>query len=207
MSTLPTLEADRVRLRQLGHADLADLHAVFSDAVAMRYWSHPPFVELDESIAYLAKIDSYRERGDLLQWGIEHIAERRIIGTTTLFAIYPEQNRAELGYILGSAYWGRGYANAALHALLTHAREGMGLRRLEADVDPRNTASLRCIERLGFVREGYCRERWVVGGEVQDAVLLGLLLRDLAPLQSAPTPDMEVPTASHLSPGAKLISG
>ncbi len=55
----------------------------------------------------------------------------------------------------------------------------MGMRRIDADVDPRNAASLRCIERLGFVREGFARERWVVAGEVQDSVLLGLLTREL----------------------------
>jgi RimJ/RimL family protein N-acetyltransferase len=46
---------------------------------------------------------------------------------------------------------------------------------LEADVDPRNTRSVRVLERLGFWREGLQRERYVVGEDVQDAVLYGLL--------------------------------
>lgn len=176
---LPTVHARRVRLRQLGEADLDDLFVVFSDRVAMRYWSRPAFVDIGEARAYLAAIDAGRQRGDLLQWGIEHIAEARIIGTTTLFHVDCEQGRAEIGYILGSPYWGQGYANEALTQLLLHAREHMGMRRIDADVDPRNAASLRCIERLGFIREGFARERWVVDGEVQNSVLLGLLTREL----------------------------
>jgi RimJ/RimL family protein N-acetyltransferase len=54
----------------------------------------------------------------------------------------------------------------------------LGLRRLEADVDPRNEASLRLLESLGFRREGLMRERWNTGGELQDGVLLGLLARE-----------------------------
>lgn len=180
MSTLPTLEAGVVRLRQLEDADLGDLHAVFSDARAMRYWSRPAFADLDETRGYLQAIHDGRARGDLLQWGIEHVAEGRIIGTTTLFHIDREQGRAEIGYILGSAWWGHGYANGALRRILQYARDDLRMRRIEADVDPRNAASLKCSERLGFLREGLMRERWVVAGEVQDAVVLGLLLRELA---------------------------
>ena len=179
MPTLPTLDAGCVRLRQLGEADLDDLHAVFSDPRSMRYWSRPAFADLDETRAYLAAIDRGREQGDLLQWGIELVDEARIIGTTTLFYINTEQQRAEIGYVLRSDCWGHGYAGSAVRRVLIYARDEMRLRRIEADVDPRNAASLRCIERLGFQREGLCRERWVVAGETQDAVLLGLLLREL----------------------------
>ncbi len=176
---LPTLDAPRVRLRQLSVADLDDLYAVFSDLRSMRYWSRPAFIDMTEMREYLAAIDAGRERGDLLQWGIEHLGEGRIIGTTTLFNIDRQQGRAEIGYILASPWWGQGLANEALTRLLQHARDEMRMRRIEADIDPRNGGSLRCSERLGFVREGYARERWVVAGEIQDAVLLGLLLRDL----------------------------
>ena len=49
------------------------------------------------------------------------------------------------------------------------------LRRLEADVDPRNQGSLNTLEALGFRREGSLRQRWQVAGELQDSVLMGLL--------------------------------
>lgn len=176
---LPTIDGTRVRLRQLSATDLDDLHAVFSDVTASRYWSRPAFTEMAQTRDYLAAIDAGRARGDLLQWGIEHLGEARVIGTTTLFHIDRDQGRAEIGYILQSSHWGQGLANEALTELLLHARDQMNMRRIDADVDPRNSASLRCIERLGFVREGYARERWVVSGEVQDSVLLGLLTREL----------------------------
>lgn len=64
-----------------------------------------------------------------------------------------------------------------LRALLNFAFEDLGLNRLEADVDPRNMASVRGLENLGFKREGYLRERWVAGGELSDSAIYGLLAR------------------------------
>ena len=66
----------------------------------------------------------------------------------------------------------------ALTALFGFAFGPMALRRLEADVDPRNENSLRILGRLGFRREGLLRERWNVGGEIQDTAFLGLLARE-----------------------------
>jgi RimJ/RimL family protein N-acetyltransferase len=66
----------------------------------------------------------------------------------------------------------------ALTAVIDYAFGPLGLRRLEADTDPRNGASLRTLERLGFTREGLLRERWQVGDEIPDSALWGLLARE-----------------------------
>jgi len=66
----------------------------------------------------------------------------------------------------------------ALGAAIGHAFGALDLRRIEADTDPRNAASIRMLERLAFRREGLLRERWVVGGEVCDSLILGLLRTD-----------------------------
>jgi RimJ/RimL family protein N-acetyltransferase len=49
------------------------------------------------------------------------------------------------------------------------------MRRLEAEIDPRNTASAKVLERLGFRQEGFLRERWILRGEVSDGGIYGLL--------------------------------
>jgi RimJ/RimL family protein N-acetyltransferase len=55
----------------------------------------------------------------------------------------------------------------------------MALHRVEADVDPENGASIRLLERLGFQREGYFRERWFTFGSWKDSAMYGLLASDL----------------------------
>jgi len=66
----------------------------------------------------------------------------------------------------------------ALQALLEFGVGELDLNRIEADIDPRNSASARTLERLGFTKEGYLRERWIVGDEVSDTVIYGLLRRE-----------------------------
>lgn len=175
---LPTLVAPRLHLRWMEPADLDDLYGVFSDPDVTRYWSHLPWTTPDEASIYLEAIHQGFQQGNLFQWGIALRGDDRIIGSTTLYEIDLAQGRAELGFALARDHWGRRYAHEALTVLMTHAFEALGLRRIEADVDPRNLPSLRTLEALGFRREGYLRQRWQVGGELQDSVLMGLLASD-----------------------------
>jgi len=121
--------------------------------------------------------DDFR-RQTFLKWGIARRTDDALIGTTTLFNLNLDSHRAEIGYCLDRAEWGKGYMNEALQALLDYAFEELALHRIEADVDPRNTSSIRTVERLGFQREGYLRERLQVNGEIQDTVFYGLLRPD-----------------------------
>jgi RimJ/RimL family protein N-acetyltransferase len=66
----------------------------------------------------------------------------------------------------------------ALEALLHYAFKSMHFNRIEADIDPRNEASAKILLRLGFRKEGYLRERWIVNGDVSDSELYGLLRRE-----------------------------
>lgn len=98
------------------------------------------------------------------------------MGYINLYAFVSQ--RAEVGYILDRTAWGKGLMNEALEAVLRYCFNLLKLRRIEADIDPRNERSVLSLERLGFSREGYLRERWEVGGEVSDSVLYGVLARE-----------------------------
>jgi RimJ/RimL family protein N-acetyltransferase len=178
---LPTIEAPRVRLRWLTEQDVDALYAVFSDRQMMRYWSTPAMTDRSEAAALVTQIHDYFREKSGFQWGVERKEDRRLLGTCTLFRIDASNGRAELGYGLGSQYWNKGYMLEALTALIAYSFGALGLRRLEADVDPRNEGSLRILGKLGFQREGLLRERWNVGGEIQDTAYFGLLAHEWKP--------------------------
>ena len=177
-TTLPTIPTERLLLRALAPEDAPALFAIFSDPVVCRYWSRPPLPDLAAAAALQAEVALHFENRSLFQWGIAERATGTIVGTCTLAWLSAAHRRAEVGYALARDAWGRGYAAEALHALIGFAFETLVLHRLEADVDPRNERSIRALLREGFEREGYLRERYHVSGEVQDAVLFGLLRRD-----------------------------
>ena len=176
--TLPIITTTRVVLRWISEDDIDGLYEIFSNPQVMRYWSTVPLPNREAAAALQREIAEGNEREIMFKWGIALRDSNTVIGTTTLFNLSLDNGRAELGYAMAHAYWGKGYMNEALKALISHAFEVMELRRLEADVDPRNAASIRSLERLGFQREGFLRERWHVNGEIQDAIFYGLLRRE-----------------------------
>jgi ribosomal-protein-alanine N-acetyltransferase len=176
---LPTLDAGRVRLRWLTDADVPALFAIFGNPEVTRYWGFAVLPDLAAAAALLADIQREFRAGTLFQWGVEATGGP-LVGTCTLARLDPANRRAELGFALGRAFWGRGYIAAALPAVVAFAFGRLGLHRVFADTDPRNASSIRALERLGFLREGVLREHYLVQGEPQDAVVYGLLSSEWA---------------------------
>jgi RimJ/RimL family protein N-acetyltransferase len=171
---LPTLDAGRVRLRWLTSLDAPQLLAIFGDPEVVRYWGFAALPDLDAATALVAEIHSAFRAGTLLEWGVETTGGE-LVGTCCLARLDRANRRAELGYALGRAYWGRGYMSDALLAVIDFAFGTLRLQRVYADTDPRNARSIRSLQRLGFQREGCLREHYLVQGEPQDAVVYGLL--------------------------------
>ena len=177
---LPPLHGARVRLRAWRADDVPALFALQSDPLGMRFWSYPPLTQLDQAQAVFERNDRGARAGDCLPWAVTQAGADRLIGTCTLFALDRAHRRALLGYALSREHWGNGYAQEAVRLSLEFAFATLRLHRVEADVDPRNVASVRLLERLGFTREGLQRERYFVDGDVQDSALYALLAREFA---------------------------
>lgn len=176
---LPLLDTRRLVLRQPREEDGPALFEIFSDPEVTRYWSWETFEGPAQGLELVREIGAHAASGTLLQWGIApREAPERLVGTCTLASIDPVHRRASLGFAVLRSHWGRGIAGEAADRVVQYAFETLGCHRLSADVDPRNTASLRVLERLGFQREGYLRENYWQSAEWQDAILLGLLRRD-----------------------------
>jgi ribosomal-protein-alanine N-acetyltransferase len=175
ISPEPTLATARLRLRPLRDDDADALFALHSDARVMRYWSHAPWTRRDDAVQRIAQLARDRVASEFYTLAATTDEDDALIGTASLFAINRTHRRGEVGYALRSDLWGRGYATEMLRALIDFAFTSVGLERLEADIDPRNEASCRLIERVGFAREGLLRQRWHVAGEVTDSAMYGLL--------------------------------
>ncbi|MEJ2793672.1 GNAT family N-acetyltransferase [Iodobacter sp. LRB] len=172
------LQTSRLILRPLQETDAAALLAIFSDEKVMQYWSTPPWDSIEIAEALIARDLKAMAAGDYIRLGIEREEDRVLIGNCTLFDLDKQCRRAEIGYGMAHSAWGKGYMHEALSALLDFGFTQLNLNRVEADIDPRNMASAKSLERLGFSREGYLRERWIVDGVVSDTALYGLLVSD-----------------------------
>ena len=178
MSYFKVLSTTRLTLRPPQHDDADDLFAIHSDPAVMRYFSEPPWTDHARAVLKIEQDAGAFAREEFFRFAIILNETQRQIGNCTLFSEHRQNRRAEIGYALHSAHWGQGYMHEALAALLAFAFEERGLNRLEADIDPLNIGSANALLRLGFKQEGYLPERWIVGGQVSDSALYGLLRRE-----------------------------
>ena len=156
---------ERLVLRPAREQDLEAMHEVLSDPRAMAYWSSPPHDDVAQTRDWLASMIAIQPSE-----GEDFIVELdgTLIGKAGLWR-FPE-----IGFILRSDHWGRGYAMEALGLVLDRAFGVHGLARVEADVDPRNQAPLILLKRLGFRETGRKDHSWLVGGQWFDSVYLEL---------------------------------
>lgn len=171
-------EAPRVLVRPLEERDLEALMAVNGDEQVTRFLPYAAWRSMDDARAWLVRMRALEAPGTARQYTVLDRATATPIGTCLLFRFVEASRRAELGYVLGRAHQGRGLMREALTALLDGAFGPLDLRRVEAEVDPRNHASTRVVEALGFTREGLLREKWGDGADAYDVAAWGLLDRE-----------------------------
>ncbi len=173
-----TLHTSRLVLRPLRDADAQAFFEIWSDAEAMRYFSFSPMTQIEQAEARVARNLQTSATGQDLICVLELRETGEALGECVLFHANEQCRRAEIGFSLRRTFWRGGYMREAASAMIDHAFGTLRLNRIEADIDPRNVASAQLLERLGFVREGLLRERWIVGDEVSDSALYGLLASD-----------------------------
>ena len=178
----PTLETalrtERLTLRLVREEDLPALLEMNADDAVTRYLPYDSWRGMEDAQAWMGRAQARLALNEAWQFVIVLRESGQVIGSCLLFHFDLPNGRAELGYLLGRAHWGAGYMREAASALVDFAFGTAGLRRLEAEIDPRNEASARLLERVGFVKEGHLRERWDTKGEISDSGLYGLLGRD-----------------------------
>jgi RimJ/RimL family protein N-acetyltransferase len=165
----------RLVLRRFRPSDAETLAAYRSDPDVARYQSWTAPVTLEQArviVASLAAGDP--EQPGWFQYAVERTEDRLHIGDVGVY-LYENRRQAEIGFTLGPAYQGRGYAGEAVRAVLDHLFRVRGLHKVSAEADARNAASARLLERVGFTREGLRRSQTWIKGEWTDDLLYGLL--------------------------------
>jgi RimJ/RimL family protein N-acetyltransferase len=176
--SLDPIVTPRLHLRDVAEADLVDLLRINGDPEVTRFLPYAPWSGLDDARSWLHRMRELGAAGTGRQLVLVQRDGGRVIGTLLLFRFDAVSARLELGYVLGRAHWGQGWMHEALQATCVAAFTQLGMRRLEAEVNPANRASTRLLERLGFTLEGRLRQRWVARGEAYDTHLYGLLADD-----------------------------
>ncbi len=169
----PTLETERLRLRTMRPTDVDDLREWMPNKSLYAFWGKSPGkAEKDPSLLFLSPEKPTKS----FHMGIAIKPEDKVIGELWVYLI--ENDRmAKVAIRLSKDYHGKGYASEALSRMVDFCFTKTELRRLWTDVDVRNAASCRMLERCGFVREGLIREGKMVSSWC-DYYIYGILKED-----------------------------
>jgi ribosomal-protein-alanine N-acetyltransferase len=179
-SAFPTLETPRLRLRAFRAEDAQAILHLFGDEAVTRYYDLETMTSLEQAETLLGRMMQRFERAEALRWGIALKETDALIGTGGYNSL--AGTRAQIGYDLASAWWGRGLMTEALAAILRFGFEQMELNRIEAGVMPGNEASVRVLRKLGFQEEGTLREYGFWKGAFHDLRWFALLKREYVAL-------------------------
>jgi len=182
---LPIVEGDGVYLRAPQMSDYSEWTTLREASRAFLTPWEPtwPSDDLGRS-AFRRRLRRYAEdqRADTsYAFFLFRKADDALVGGLTLANIRRGVAQAgSLGYWIGEPFARRGLMTGALQGLVPFAFGSLRLHRLEAACIPSNAASIRLLEKMGFVREGYAREYLCINGLWQDRLLFARLNGDRA---------------------------
>lgn len=150
------LKTDRLLLRRFRVSDAPEVFRVWtSDEQVARYtswYAHKSVEETESFVTYMVSLDGLSD----YQWIIE--LDGQVIGSITVCYADDDQEIAGIGYVLGRAYWGKGYITEAARAVVEFLFDEVHYRKIIAGCDSANPGSAKVMEKIGMKREAVLRE-------------------------------------------------
>lgn len=141
------LETKRLTLAPFSQSDVSDLFWVRGDTRSMLFWDWPADASVEQTHVAAAMMLADAARADALYWAARLKDGGAFVGLFDLSDLRSED--ADLGFMIGHDFQGRGYAFEAASRVVDEARR-RGFSKLKARIHVGNVRSGRLLDRLGF---------------------------------------------------------
>lgn len=171
----PTLETERLLLREISKDDAEGIFACFSNENVTKYYGQETLESIEQAESFVDFFaNSYKEKRGI-RWGIEIKGTQGIIGTIGFNAWSPKHRRAEIGYEIHPEQWRKGYTFEAVSKVVQYGFNEFALTRIGAVVFIDNEASSNLLTKVGFQKEGILRDYMYQNGKAYDTYVYSLL--------------------------------
>ena len=175
------IDGDRLFLRALTVADVSDAYVGWMTDPETNRFLETRWTSHDRAAVEAFVADKQTSAAEHL-YGIFLKDGERHIGNLKIGPVDARHGRAAISYLVGAKdVAGRGLATEAVRLGVRLAFERHGVRKLTAGAYADNVASIRVLEKAGFVHEGVLREHAAFEGGRTDVVEFGLLPTDPIP--------------------------
>jgi len=171
------LESARLRLRPMELADEEAMFQYHSNPDVVRYipWFPRDHEQVRASITKIMKATRLEIEGDYLNLAVTLKSTGRLIGQVSIEFTSDVNEGGEIGYVFNPEFGGQGYATEAIATIISHGFDLVGFHRVIARTDPRNIASIKVLERLGFRQEAHFISEEFIKGEWADTLIFAVL--------------------------------
>ena len=177
-SPFPILESERLCFRKLTITDAPEILLLRGNPETMKYIPRPLITDIDGALAHIKMINDKIDENIDINWAVTEKGSDKCIGIMGFYRTQPEHFRTELGYMITSEHWGKGYVTEAVTVLLDFAFNSLQFHSIEAVIDSRHTASERVLQKVGFIKEAHFKENFYYNNEFTDTVIYSLLKRN-----------------------------
>ncbi|MBQ9794366.1 MAG: GNAT family N-acetyltransferase [Clostridia bacterium] len=174
-SALPVLQTKHLTLRPFTDGDLYDVNEYMATEEVSRYLRWTPHLNLRETRGYLEFIQKRYRKGQHADWAVVLNDTGKVIGNCGFTSVDITNECCELGYVLSPSYWGKGYMDEALAALLEVAFQRLEANRVILQILEGNDASVRFALRNGFREEGREVNALMVKGDYRTVLRFAML--------------------------------
>jgi [ribosomal protein S5]-alanine N-acetyltransferase len=169
----------RVYLKSLGIED-ADAIAQYGNDYQVAYnigeWgTFPHPYQKADALSFIEFATKGYMEGREMHLGIRLVESNALIGVLGLKNISAKNKKAEVGYWIGKDFWKKGYGGEAVSTIVEYGFSKLQLHRLEASTFTFNEASVKILEKIGFLREGISRDNVFHKEDFVDNIFFGLL--------------------------------
>ena len=170
------LGSERIILREMEIDDWPDVHKYASQAIVCQYQPWGPNSE-DDSQFFVKQIkeDAKIVPRSRYVFSVIDKNNKRMIGAGELNLRDFNNKTGEISYVINPDYWGKGFATEVAQLLLKFGFLAFNLHRIYATCDPRNSGSIKVLEKIGMVQEGRMREDLLVKDGWRDSFLYSIL--------------------------------
>jgi RimJ/RimL family protein N-acetyltransferase len=143
------IETKNLIIRNYTLKDTDELFLVLSDAKTMQFWQSP-FTMEDIKIWINKSLESYDTNG-FGRYAVIIKGKQKIIGDCGIMKLKViDEIVNDLGYIIHSKYWGKGYGTESANAVKEYAFNVLGLNALYANMPYNHKASIKIAEKIGM---------------------------------------------------------
>ncbi|MDT4897157.1 MAG: hypothetical protein QOH25_2234 [Acidobacteriota bacterium] len=176
------LSDGQILIRPYRAEDTSAVYAAVRESIneisAWMGWCHPDYAIEETSTFILSRAEAWSNDREYT-FGIFEAGTEKFLGSTGLNFVNRVHNCANLGYWVRSSCTGRGVASSAARLAARFGLESGGFQRIEILAAVGNYPSQRAAEKAGAVREAILRQRLLVKGQPQDAVLYSFVAEDM----------------------------